>query len=165
MPQEDRPFEAVVGLDDVDVGLASNTEVPMEHDGEPLTAGELLAVDMSVIEFKKKVRTLTAEADAVFYHDFGIKCTDAERKSASRIMDIVSSSGTRFRTTAHTITAFKARLKSQPFHPAPRSTRAYYHRIKGADRVCCTASCHQGPYTMGIRIRLSHSAPSAQTCD
>lgn len=89
---EDHPFEAAASLDDIDVGLAANTELPMELDGEPLTAAELAAVDLAVDEFAKKVRTLAAEADDIFAKEFGIKCTDAERKSASRIMDIVSGS-------------------------------------------------------------------------
>jgi len=92
-PREDRPFEAIAGLDDdVDPGLAANAEVPMEFEGEPLTAAELASVDVAEKEFAKKVCTLAAEADAVFEKRFGIKCTDAERKSASRIMDIVSCS-------------------------------------------------------------------------
>jgi hypothetical protein len=91
-PHEDCPFEAAAGLDDIDVGLAANTEFPMELDGEPLTAAELAAVDLAVNEFSRKVWTLAAEADATFAEEFGIKCTDAKRKSASRIMDIVSSS-------------------------------------------------------------------------
>jgi hypothetical protein len=57
-PCKDRPFEAVAGLDDdMDVGLAANTEVPMEFEGEPLTAAELASVDMAEKEFAKKVRT------------------------------------------------------------------------------------------------------------
>ncbi|KAF8311019.1 uncharacterized protein EI90DRAFT_3138873 [Cantharellus anzutake] len=89
-PHEDCPFEAAASLDDIDVGLAANTEFPMELDGEPLTAAELAAVDLAVNEFSRKVWTLTAEADTTFVEEFGIKCTDAEHKSASRIMDIPS---------------------------------------------------------------------------
>jgi hypothetical protein len=88
-PREDHPFEAVAALDYEDPGLAANAEVPMEFEGEHLTASELASVDAAEKEFAKKVHTLAAEADAVFEKDFGIKCTDAERKSASRIMDIV----------------------------------------------------------------------------
>ena len=92
-PQEDRPFEAVTGLDDdIDPGLAANAEVPMEFEGKTLTASELASVDVAEKEFAKKVCTLAAEADAVFENAFGIKCTDVERKSASRIMDIVGCS-------------------------------------------------------------------------
>jgi hypothetical protein len=83
-PHEDQPFEAVASLDKVDI--------PMELDGEPLTVAEIAAVDLAVNEFAKKVQTLAAEADAVFTSEFGIQCTDTERKSASRIMDIVSDS-------------------------------------------------------------------------
>jgi hypothetical protein len=72
------------------VNLAANTEVPMEVDGEHLTPAELASVDLAEKEFAKHVRTLAAEADAVFERDFNVKCTDAERKDASRIMDIVS---------------------------------------------------------------------------
>ena len=90
-PQEDRPFEAVAGLDDdMDPGLAANAEVPMEFEGEPLTTAKLALVDVAEKEFSKKVRTLAAEADAVFENAFGIKSTHAEHKSASRIMDVVS---------------------------------------------------------------------------
>jgi hypothetical protein len=72
------------------VNLAANTEVPMEVDGEHLTPAELASVDLAEKEFAKHVRTLAAEANAVFERDFNVKCTDAERKDASRIMDIVS---------------------------------------------------------------------------
>lgn len=89
-PQEDHPFEAVARLDnDMDAGLAVNAEVPMEFEGETLTASELPSVGGRK-GVCKKVRTLAAGADAVFENAFGIKCTDAERKSASRIMDIVT---------------------------------------------------------------------------
>jgi hypothetical protein len=90
-PCEDHPFEAVARLDnDMDVGLATNAEVPMEFEGEPLTAAELTSVNMAEKEFTKKVRTLTAEADATFEEAFYIKCTEAKHKSASRIMDVIS---------------------------------------------------------------------------
>jgi hypothetical protein len=90
-PCEDCPFEAVAGLDDdMDVGLSANAEVPMEFEGEPLTAAELASVDMAEKEFTKKVHTLAAEADTTFEEAFYIKCTDAERKSTSWIMDVVS---------------------------------------------------------------------------
>ena len=92
-PHEDQPFEAIAGLnDDLDVGLAANAEVPMELDGEHLNAAKLAFVDAAEKEFAKKVHTLAAEADAVFEQAFGTKCTDAERKSASRIMDMVNCS-------------------------------------------------------------------------
>ena len=90
-PCEDCPFEAVAGLDnDMDVGLVANAEVPMEFEGEPQTAAELASVDMAENEFTKKVCTLAVEADAAFEEAFYIKCTDAEHKSTSRIMDVVS---------------------------------------------------------------------------
>ena len=88
-PQED-PFSAVAVLEDINVDLAANTEVPMEVDEEHLSPAELTSVDLAEKEFAKRVQTLAAEADAVFEQDFGVKCTDAERKDASRIMDIVS---------------------------------------------------------------------------
>ena len=95
VPQEDHPFEAVAGLDD-DEGMVANAEVPVELDGEHLTAAELTSVDVAEKEFAKKVCTLAAEADAAFEEGFGIKCTDAECKSASWIMDIVRYSHTPF---------------------------------------------------------------------
>ena len=104
--RRDRPFEAVAGLDDdVDPGLAANAEVPMGFEGEPLVTAELALVDVAEKEFAKKVRTLAAE-------------TDADRKSASRIMDIVSCLHIYFHVLAYSATAFQARIKSQPLYPA-----------------------------------------------
>jgi len=54
--------------------LAAHTELGL--DGEPLTAAELIVVDLAVNEFAEKVRTLVAEADAIFAEDFGIQCTE-----------------------------------------------------------------------------------------
>ena len=99
VPQEDHPFEAVAGLDlddELDEGLAANAEVPMELNGEHLTAAELASVDVVEKEFAKRVHTLTAKADAAFEEGFGIKCTNTECKSASWIMDIVRYSHTPF---------------------------------------------------------------------
>ena len=91
-PQEDHPFEAVAGLDlddELDEGLAADAEVPMELDGEHMTAAELTSINVAEKEFAKKVCTLLAEADAAFKEGFGIKCTNTEHKSALQIMDIV----------------------------------------------------------------------------
>ena len=54
----------------------------MEVDGEHLTPAELMSVDLAEKEFVKHVWTLAAEANAVFEHDFKVKCTDAEHKDA-----------------------------------------------------------------------------------
>ena len=88
------------------VGLAANAEVPMEFEGETLTIAELASVDMAEKEFAKKVHPLATEADANFEEAFGIDCTDAERKSASRIMDIVSCLHIYFHVLAYSATAF-----------------------------------------------------------
>ncbi|KAF9511324.1 hypothetical protein BS47DRAFT_1395229 [Hydnum rufescens UP504] len=74
----------------IDLDLVVNTEVPMEIDGEHLTPAELTSVDLSKKDFAKHVWTLAAEADAVFEQDFGVKCTNAEHKDASHIMDILA---------------------------------------------------------------------------
>lgn len=117
-PHEDHPFEAAASLDDIDVGLAAHTELPMELDGEPLTAAELVIVNLAVNEFAEKVRTLAAEANAIFADEFGIQCTDAERKSASRIMDVVSSSFIYLLTPYSPTAALQARFKSESFSSA-----------------------------------------------
>ncbi len=79
-----------MALESIDMDLAVNTKVPMEVDGEHLTPSELASVDLAEKEFAKHVQTLAAEANAMFEQDFGVKCTDAEHKDASHIMDIVS---------------------------------------------------------------------------
>lgn len=92
-PQEDSPFDVAADLelddDDDDELLAMNTESPMVfEDGTHLANADLAQVDVAEREFVQKARTLAAEADEEAYR-FGINCTDAERKTAARIMDIV----------------------------------------------------------------------------
>ena len=117
----DHPFEATARLDDIDVNSAANTEQPMELDGEPLIAAELAAVDLAVRKFAMKVCTLATEADTTFEEDFGIKCTEAECKSASQIMDVVSGSFIH-QVPAHPTTALEACFESESFNSATQGT-------------------------------------------
>ncbi len=80
--------------------LAGNTEVPME-DREHLTPAELMSVDLAEKEFAKHVQTLAAEADAVFECDFQVKCTNAECKDASCIMDIPAKLASKVNRSTH----------------------------------------------------------------
>ena len=69
MPQEDRPFEVVASLEEIDADSA----VPMEIDGERLSPAEGASVDLAAKEFARKVRTLADEADAVFENRFEVR--------------------------------------------------------------------------------------------
>ena len=92
--QEGSPFNAVADLDidDDDELLAANTEQPMVFDdGTHLANADLAQVDIAERDFVQKACTLAAEAD-LEASKFEIVCTDAQKKKAARIMDIVCSS-------------------------------------------------------------------------
>ncbi|KAF9506096.1 hypothetical protein BS47DRAFT_1399759 [Hydnum rufescens UP504] len=73
----------------------------MEIDGEHLTPAKLASVDLAEKDFAKHVWTLAAEANAVFEQDFGVKCTNAEQKDASCIMDIPAKLASKVNHSTH----------------------------------------------------------------